>query len=76
MNQNNSKKKQPISITCKAVSVFKKNGTDFLSVAQEIVIEDGVVVSVRILNPADLPATSIGRASATLWENYRTQGIE
>lgn len=66
-------KKPSQSISCTAVTIFKKEGSDFLSVAQEIVIEDGVVVSVKDLNAADLPATTVGRASASLWDSYRNQ---
>ena len=66
--------KMPIS--CKAVSLFKLEGTDFLAVAYELTIEDGVVVSTRRLNSPDMPASAVGRASASLWSQYREQKTE
>ena len=64
---------KPEAISCTAVTIFKSESTDFLSVAYELVIVDGQVTSIRALNPADMPASSIGRASSSLWQSYRTQ---
>ena len=60
-------------ITCKAVTLFKQQGTDFLTVAYELTITDGVVTSIKTLNSADMPASSIGKASSSLWNQYREQ---
>lgn len=69
----NLKPKAAEPITCKAVTLFKQTGTDFLTVAYELTVVDGVVTEIKVLNSADMPASSIGRASSSLWNSYRTQ---
>lgn len=60
-------------ITCKAVTLFKQEGTDFLTIAYELTIIDGIVTGIKTLNSPDMPASSIGKASSSLWNQYRTQ---
>jgi hypothetical protein len=62
-----------VSISCKATTIFKQQGTDFLTVAYELTIENGVVIHIKSLNAADMPASSIGKASSSLWNCYRNQ---
>lgn len=60
-------------LTCKATAIFRSQTGDFLSEAFELTIVDGVVTAIQALNAADLPAVAIGKASSSLWSQYRSQ---
>ena len=60
-----------VPITMTAVAVWKTDS--FLAEAVELTIVDGIVVSTRRLNRApDLPASAVGQAQRTLWNQFQT----
>lgn len=61
-------------ISCKASACFRVD--DLLTVAAELTIVDGKVTDFKILNAANLPAASIGKAQASLWEQIRSQRLD
>jgi hypothetical protein len=71
-----AKKEAPAQhpVTCKASACFKVD--DLLTVAAELTIVDGKVTDLKILNAANLPAASIGKAQTSLWEQIRMQRLE
>jgi hypothetical protein len=64
------------NLNCKAVTAFKIKGDGILSVAVEIEIKNGKVVSATRLNPPNLPAASMGMTTKYTWKHFREQDIE
>jgi len=64
------------NLSCKAVTAFKVQGEAILSVAYEIEIRNGKVVSATQLNPPNTPAASMGMTTKHTWKNFREQTIE
>jgi hypothetical protein len=63
-------------LNCKAVTAFKVGGENILSVAFELEIKNGVVVSATRLNAPKVPAARIGQATKHTWKHFREQTIE
>lgn len=61
------------TLNCKAVALFSEGNP--LSIAVEFTIKDGKVVACEQLNAADLPASAIGRGTARLWNQFRSQKL-
>jgi hypothetical protein len=66
----------PKKLNCKAVTAFKVQGDNILSVAYELEIKNGVVVSATQLNPPNVPAASMGMTTKATWKHFREQSIE
>jgi hypothetical protein len=63
-------------LNCKAVTAFKVQGDSILSVAFELEIKNGIVVSATQLNPPNVPSSSMGMTAKATWKHFREQSIE
>lgn len=62
---------QPNSETFTGKAYLVEKETYLLSVAVELTIVDGLVVSKKKISTSDLPGTSVGVASSHLWSQLR-----
>lgn len=63
---------KPKPITCKSIAVFKVD--DLLTLAVELEIIDGKVVSIKNVSRApNVPASTIGAGNKNLWDQARSQ---